>query len=167
MSDDKKVGFKVYESFGDPSPVYDAEVLGSTTAADAYVHRHRVKYDPPMQTGYTELAQLPKLWGRPWDQYALNMVHSLRPNYIRVALTGTGVTLDAVKWRVTVYLEDDNRTIRCIKQEVEVGCVGAAHGYGLQRYGAGAGPEPQPFFGSKEGIRKLEIYAGNRSKGNK
>lgn len=69
--------------------------------------------------GYLVLQVLPEFVGRPWDEVALAFVHSLRPSTLRVVYEGAQA--DAESWRVTVWLEEDNQTIRRIEQEVEVG----------------------------------------------
>lgn len=158
-SDRPKVGFMVYETIEDGSvPDYDADVLESTEEADKYRSQHLVDYEPPKGHGFSVLPQLQELWGRPWNQYALNLVHSLRPSCIRV--TNSGIKLDARTWRVTVYLEDDDRTIRRIEQEVQVGCVGAKHGHGLSKYGRGESPRPALGFFNPKGLKRLQIYTG-------
>jgi hypothetical protein len=60
---------------------------------------------------------LPVLWGHPWNDIALGFVHGLRPSAIRVVRDME--TMDAVTWRVTVYVGADN-IIESIRQEVEV-----------------------------------------------
>ena len=58
------------------------------------------------------------LQGRPWDEIALAWVHALRPSMIRVVRGEE--TLDAVCWRVSVYLGAGG-LIQSVRQEVEVG----------------------------------------------
>jgi hypothetical protein len=70
------------------------------------------------------------LWGQPWNNLALNYVTALRPSSIRVS-TGC-VTADAYTWRVTVILERDERTIKLIEQECDVGIIGAECGQDLR-----------------------------------
>lgn len=84
-----------------------------------YYSTHLVEYGKPDCTGYLSIDVLPFLKGKPWDSVALAYVHSLRPSSIRVT-TGL-IKLDARSWRVTIYVEEDNITIRNIEQEVEVG----------------------------------------------
>lgn len=117
-----------------PNVNYNADVLAGTSGADRYRSNHRVEYNEPESTGFTCAPVLQEIWGRPWDQFALNMTHSVRPSCIRVIGSDEGITLDAVTWRVTVILGEDGRTIARIEQEVEVGLIGAKHGYGLSQY---------------------------------
>lgn len=124
-----------------PDKYFDADALASTTEADKYRAYHRVSYTTPTRAAHTTIHVLPKLAGRAWDQYALNMLAACRPSYVRVTKYDEGVTCDSVEWRVTVVLGDDDRTILRIMQEVRVGCVGALHGYGLNRYARGESPE--------------------------
>lgn len=158
----RKIGFMVYESLEDGSqPDYDADVLGGTEEADKYRTHHVVSYKNPERLGWTVLEVLRELWGRPWDQYALNLVHSLRPTGIRV--TNSGMTLDAQTWRVTVYLEEDDRTIAKIDQEVEVGCLGAKHGHGLGKYSRGESPKPAMGYFNPRGMKRLMVDRGKES----
>lgn len=78
---------------------------------------------------YTSVEVLEFLRGQPWDDIALNWVHSLRPSMIRV-VTGAE-TSDAKTWRVTVCVDESN-IIRSIRQEVEVRIEGCEHGHDLQ-----------------------------------
>lgn len=81
--------------------------------------------------GYMAINVLPDLWGRPWDDVALGYVHALRPSQLRVVRGGTQA--DAWTWRVTVWLEDDDKTVKRIQQEVEVGLPdGVCHGECLE-----------------------------------
>jgi hypothetical protein len=91
-------------------------------------------YRRPMSMGSTSLPVLQQLWGTPWCNAAANFLPALRPSCVRV--TRGEVTLDAVNWRVTVYLNDDN-TISRIEQEVEVGLVGFRNGHDASNYFAG------------------------------
>jgi len=155
----KLIGWSVHEVTPEENaktPDYDADILEDTTEADTYRHRHHKHYEAPGQRGYTSHPVLQQLNGRPWDQFALNMVHTLRPSYIRVSIGGGG-TLDAVRWRVTVALEEDDRTIKEITQEVEVGCVGAKHGHGLYKYEIGESPRPAMGYYNPKGLERLKI----------
>jgi hypothetical protein len=86
---------------------------------------------PFTRRGYTCIKVLPFLNGKSWNWVAMGYVHSLRPSRLRV--TKDSIHLDSCTWRVTVWLEEDNHTIREIEQEVEVGLPeGVPHGAGLQ-----------------------------------
>lgn len=139
------------------TPDYDASILEATDAADKYRHRHHVEYEKPSTISYTSLDVLQQLWGRPWDQFALNMTHALRPSYIRVVGRAEGMTADARRWRVSVHLAEDDRTIEKITQEVEVGCVGAKHGHGLYKYEIGEDPKPTRGYYNLLGLKRLKI----------
>lgn len=91
----------------------------NTREADSYRTTHMKEFNHCHVRGYTVIPVLEFLNGKPWCSMALNYVEALRPHYIRV--TAGEQTCDAVTWRVTVHLEKDNRTIRFIEQEVEVG----------------------------------------------
>lgn len=96
--------------------------LKETNLADVYRTSHGVNYVPIESTRGGTLDVLPELYGKPYNNYALNKIHALRPSSIRA--TSGAVTLDSSRWRVTVILEDDNITIRNIYQEVEFGAYG-------------------------------------------
>jgi len=155
----RPITWTVTENIEDGSvPDFDAKVLEATEEADKYRTRHVVHYEEPDQISFDCLEVLPFLVGRPWDQFALNYVNSVRPSGIRVITPNGSETLDAQPWRVTVYLGNDYRTITRIKQEVEVGCVGAKHGHGLSRYMHGESPVPVLGIYNAEGLRKLELF---------
>jgi hypothetical protein len=78
---------------------------------------------------YVVLPVLPFLVGKPWNNNALNYVYTLRPSLIQVVSSSSYCTCDYFPWRVWVFLEGDDRTIRKIEQEV----IAAAYGI---RYGA-------------------------------
>ena len=91
--------------------------------------RMETKYERPSSNGYTIVPVLHYLKGKPWDDMAMNYVHSLRPSYIR---TSTGkIDADSKPWRVTVFLKEDEKTIDYIEQEVEVGLKGCKNGMDL------------------------------------
>ena len=78
----------------------------------------------PGKISYPSIEVLPELKGKPWNNEAVNKITTLRPSNVRV--TQGIVHLDSMKWRVTVFLEKDDITIRKITQEVE--CGGYGHG---------------------------------------
>lgn len=89
--------------------------------AKDYENGNGAPYEPIDHRSFLSIRVLEFLNGRPWDDLALNLVHSLRPSSIRVT-TGE-VKCDARTWRVTVYVSKDN-IIQKIRQEVEVGLLG-------------------------------------------
>jgi hypothetical protein len=95
--------------------------------------------------GHLVLPVLPFLCGREWDNAALNVVRSLRPSSIRVTLGA--VTADECLWRVTVWLEPNNRTIKEILQEVEVGLIGCRYASDVATYIAKKRPPFEPTLG--------------------
>lgn len=68
--------------------------------------------------GYLNITVLPELTGCPWDEVAMGYVQGLRPSVLRV-VKGEETT-DGCTWRVTVYLDEQDR-IKKIHQEVVVG----------------------------------------------
>ena len=111
-------------------PGSDLERRCATDVADTYRDTLGIPFRRPDERGYVSAPVLHFLWSRPWDNNALNWVASLRPS--SVCVTDGEVKLNCKQWRVTVYLEDDSRTIKRIEQEVEVGLIGCSCGYDLQ-----------------------------------
>jgi hypothetical protein len=103
--------------------------VSDPTDPDYYRSTHGVEV--PLQPAvWATLPVLQFLWGRPWDAVALSFVTTLRPSKLRV--TRGEVTSDARWWRVTVYLAEDDRTVRKIEQEVGAwACPGVSCGYDL------------------------------------
>jgi len=123
IDDDPKklrLGWVVYESCGDireetrdrlndeefnkweyeNSPLRNLE----TDRANSYLSHHGMPYVKPDSISHTSIKVLQFLYGLPWNNLALNYVHSLRPSCIRV--TEDCVTCDAYNWRVTVYINN-------------------------------------------------------------
>jgi hypothetical protein len=79
--------------------------------------------------GYMSIRVLECLNGKPLDEYAMALIHALRPSSVRVS-HGGWTNSDARTWRVTVYQRDG--LIDGIEQEVEVGLPdGCPHGSAL------------------------------------
>lgn len=96
-----------------------------------YFSSHAVDYTEPEQKGLACIPILHFLYGQPWDQLALNYVHSVRPSCIRVVHYHERQTTDFISYRVTVTL-DDRELICIIQQEVSVGLEGGfEHGHDL------------------------------------
>jgi len=115
------------EEFKEYKYTHDVKRCFETDKADTYLKEETFKkYNA---VGYTRLEVLPFLNGKPWNNLALNYVQSLRPSSLRVS-TGM-IHCDSCRWRVTVMLEKDERTIKNITQEVEVGLYGCRHGADL------------------------------------
>lgn len=96
-----------------------------------YKSRSGVPYEAPMRMGYTSLDILHFLWGQPWDELALNFVHSIHPSFIRVIPNNGEETTDARHGRVTIYLCEDGQRIEHVEQECEVGLTGFLNGHEL------------------------------------
>ena len=96
-----------------------------TERADAYLNdgfggAHGLNYEYKGIIGNDIITILEFLNGRSWDDRALSYIHAVHPSMVRVIKYGCGEKLDSVSDRVTVYLDKDNRTIKKIKQEVQV-----------------------------------------------
>jgi hypothetical protein len=94
-----------------------------TDRADKYRDSQGEKFEDNISYCWTTKDVLEFLWGQPWNNLALNYVSTLRPSLLRV--TSDGVTLECCPWRVTVWLEDDDKTIKSIEQSVTMSIVGA------------------------------------------
>lgn len=114
------------------------EVYLATDEADRYFGSHGDALQPVGASCYPVIPVLEFLWGKPWNNMALNFIQALRPSMLRV--TQGEVTCDSRTWRVTVYLESDNRTIKRIEQEVVAGALGIRFGSDLHCYMEGREP---------------------------
>ena len=94
-----------------------------------YIHKQGKTYERPGSQSGLSLEVLPFLKGKPLNDLTFNYLLALRPSLVRIVLAEE--TIDAVPWRVTIYLEEDKKTIKQITQECNVGCVGAHHGSDL------------------------------------
>ena len=101
----------------------------ATNKADRYRSVYGVEWEES-SAGYLTIPVLEFLWGEPWNNLALDFVHTLRPSSVRVSNTGWW-SVDSRCWRVTVALKRDNKTIERIEQEVEVGLHSAKNGHNL------------------------------------
>lgn len=91
--------------------------LQRKTDADKYRSEHLVRWDE-QPCGYAVIDVLPELVGLPLSDLVLAYVHALRPSAVRIT-QGTQ-TCDAVTWRVTIVVDEDD-VVRSIRQEVRVG----------------------------------------------
>lgn len=94
-----------------------------TDKADIYRVDHHREFEQPSTLSTRCIPILQQLWGKPWNNEAINQLTSVRPSCARV-VGKRGITLDSHLWRVTVYLEKDDLTIKKIEQEAEVGLYG-------------------------------------------
>lgn len=152
--------FEIYEASVNPSQNQNSD------RADKYIGSQGFDFDEDTSSCWTTLSVLEFLWGQPWNNLALNFVSTLRPSSLRV--TSDGITLDCCNWRVTVWLEKDNKTINRIEQSVSMSGYGArnAHDISMQlayqkEHGNLEGyeyPEPSPVCIINDyAIAKLEV----------
>lgn len=106
----------------------ESGLLVPQTELDKYRTHHAAKWDPPYPRGYTLIDVLPFLWGKKLDETTLNFIHALRPSSLRI--TRGEVTCDAMTWRVTVIVDEDD-IVEKIEQEVEVGLRSEENGMTL------------------------------------
>lgn len=118
----------------------DPTVQRSTEEADALRYGHG--WQKHGENGYTSIPVLQFLVGQPWDARALNMLQAVRPSSVLVLGKNAVVPGNCVTWRVTVMLEDDNRTIAAVAQEVDVGLRGWRYGSDASAYIEGREPQP-------------------------
>ncbi len=116
-----------------------------TNEADKYIGHCGRELPKPKRTISTSLPVLQHLYGMPWNNLALSAVTALRPSYLRV--TSGMVTTDHRLWRVTVYLGEDGRRIRDIRQEVSLASIGCRTGHDFNYKIAG---KPLPKKSSKK-----------------
>ena len=111
-----------------------------------------------VSSAYMVLEMLPWLKGKTWNNTSWGVVQGLRPSSVRVT-TGE-IKCDARYWRVTVYLEEDEVTIRKVTQEVVVKTHGINHGHNVQLFLEGKrvlrGGEGSAII-NVAAVRKLEL----------
>lgn len=101
--------------------------------ANDYIHNNGSQFEAFDSVGFTSIRVLEFLHGKLWDDIALGYVHALRPSTVRIS--HGAIKCDARTWRVTVYIDDNDR-IEYIEQEVEVGLPhGIDDGYDLDCQG--------------------------------
>lgn len=108
-------------------------VTVETDRADKYIHNHGFVPEKTEMLCYTSIPILQFLWKKPWDNLSLGYVYAARPSCIRVIKFGHGTACDSWGWRVTISLEEDNRTISDITQEVSCVPPSSMNGYELDR----------------------------------
>lgn len=84
--------------------------------------------------GYTVIPVLEFLNGREWCDNAKSFVSALRPSRVRICRDGCH--LDAIGWRVTVWLNPDD-TINRITQEVHLNLYGEKDETGFSKENGG------------------------------
>lgn len=125
-----KLGWVIYENDGPFMLPTQYDSCYEFDVADTFKGSHGKKPEESRNHIWAVVPQLEFLNGQPWNNLALNYVIGLRPSAIRVT-TGC-VTADVYTWRVTVFLEKDERTIKRIEQECNTGTIGADCGYDLK-----------------------------------
>jgi hypothetical protein len=108
-----------------------------------YQHNQGLEVEPLRAVAFTEIPVLTFLVGRQWNEDALNVVHALRPSWLRVVPPGMPTTDDGKPWRVTVHL-DEAGNIASIDQEVTVGAVGRQNGSDVSAYIESNAPPAAP-----------------------
>lgn len=122
-----KGDWKAYEYLPGQEP--PLEKKSHPKPIEHYISRQGQPYEPPGSQSGLSLEVLPFLKGKPLNDLTFNYLMALRPSFVRIVLGEE--TCDAMRWRVTIYLEGDKTTIKKITQECDVGCVGAHHGSDL------------------------------------
>jgi len=157
-----KIGWVIYEHSGPFMLPTDDDSCYEFDIADTFRGSHGKSPTESRNHVWAVVPQLEFLIGQPWNNLALNYVMGLRPSSIRVT-TGC-VTADAYTWRVTVYLEKDERTIRRIEQECDTGTIGVncGHDLKLKLHQQVSGKKIEPFDAScayvnTEAVAKVDI----------
>lgn len=158
-----RLGWTIREELPTNNNIYDYSGRHEEVdEANKYRHGQGVRYEPPTGSRcWASVEVLPLLKGRPWNNLALAAVHALRPSYVRVRGPNEGATCDCITWRVTVLLEQDDRTIRKITQEVEVSGLGLKTGQDFLAKLAGE-PLPPPsddphVYVNGEALKRLDV----------
>jgi len=157
-----KLGWKIYENTGPCYLPSASTECYKFDKADKYKNTCGVAVKKSKSWSFAVVRVLEFLWGQPWNNLALNYVMGLNPTSIRVS-TGT-ITADAYFGRVTVLLDKDERTIRKIEQEMQVGLIGCENGWdlNLKLMQQKTGKKIEPFdinsaFINPKAIAKIEI----------
>lgn len=146
-----------------PYEGYEPEVLAATDEADLYLGSWGRLVTKDKVGGYGSVGVLPELTGKPWNNAALNLVMGLQPSSIRVS-TGM-VTCDCSMQRVTVLLEEDERTIRGISQEVNVGTLGCRFSHDIHTFPSWAGPVGHPRERHHQRVQPQGVGQAGRAQG--
>ena len=124
-----RLNWKIYEDYGPHMLPTESTECYDTDEADKY-RGHNIRLEDIDSIGFNVVPVLEFLWGQPWNNLALNYVYGLKPSCVRVS-EGT-IKLDAHTDRITVFLEDDKRTIKRIEMEMRVGLIGCDCGFDLK-----------------------------------
>ncbi len=76
--------------------------------------------------GWMVIPVLEFLNGKPWNDMSKSFVSALRPSVVR--LCRESATCDAITWRVTVWINKDDK-IKRIEQEVSYNVYGVEHSH--------------------------------------
>ena len=114
---DGKKALKAYLQRNNPKRRKETDIV--------YQYRvyHHAEFIKPTSTGIRCVEVLQQFKGKLFNNELNNWLSTLRPSAVRVS-GDMGVTLDSCPWRVTIYLEKDNKTIRKIEQEAVLGMYG-------------------------------------------
>lgn len=149
-----KLGWTIHERTATSNNIYDhSNKAFETDEADAFLSDWGVTPGKRKHGIFADLEILADLKGKPWNNLALSAVLAFKPSMIRVT-TGC-VTCDEVPDRVTVFVNDDKRTIRRITQELSPEGIGCKTGQDFSTKMEGR-PLPPP---SDEPIVYINDYA--------
>lgn len=124
-----KLGWAIYEKLPTTNNIYDYSGLAfKTEEADKYRTRSTqfVLKEHLNHQLFCVREILPELKGKPWNNLALDAVLMFRPCGIRVVKDS--VTCDAMTNRITVWLAEDDRTIKQIDMEMSPAGIGVKTG---------------------------------------
>lgn len=126
-----KLGWTIYEQVATTNNIFDYSGKSSQTdEADKYRghYGHSVFEEHNNHTLFTTHEILSELNGRPWDNLALSAVLMFEPSNIRVVEHNGSITLDCMPKRITVWLQEDNRTIKKIDMALSPRGIGVKTG---------------------------------------
>ena len=157
-----RLGWTFYEVESTTNNTFDySNKAFETTEADKYrTHssQHVLKEHLARRI-YTTQEILPELKGRPWNNLALSAVLMFDPYAIRV--TKDSVTLDAMPKRITVWLREDDASIRKIEMEVSPAAIGIKSGvdfnYKMKNKELPPPSDKPLYYYNPEAVKKINI----------
>jgi len=157
-----RLGWTFYEVESTTNNTFDySNKAFETTEADKYrTHssQHVLKEHLARRI-HTTQEILPELKGRPWNNLALSAVLMFDPYAIRV--TKDSVTLDAMPKRITVWLREDDASIRKIEMEVSPAAIGIKSGvdfnYKMKNKELPPPSDKPLYYYNPEAVKKINI----------
>ncbi len=99
---------------------------------DSYHTASGARYRQPDRRGMVTMPVLTFLRGEALTELVWDWLEGVRPSMVCVRGFADDVAVDSAPWRVTIYLDQDDRILDIV-QEIEVGLVGVRNGRELER----------------------------------